>query len=506
MTADTVRLEGTESAKVDSSAVRQDSTGTFVLEHATGGRMRLEVSTGNSRMLQIADGENLWSYLSVTQTYTKVPHSTGAMGDAYDRLKFSRDSTTFGDAKIDREESLAFGGHMVPCFVVEAAYKSLPGNPAAREVTRTVWIAKNDDRILRDIWDFSLNPGGAADPTKARITDEFKVIESAMTLADDRFVFTPPVGSREISVGAPAGAQARTVTGRAAPIREIKPEYTAEARSAGLQGTVSLYVETDTQGHPSTVQVMQGLGFGLDEKAIDAVKQSQYSGAGLQALYVQFRLDSPGPWSVAAEAYTVTIPEGQRVSEVVKPVPSKYVAPDPSACQSAGNVALRLIVGANGEPRDVKAVPEQSSPLAAAAVKAVEAWQFVPAALDGQATEAYAEVELECHPNGMVLQSERPTEPVYKVGNGVSVPVLLSKVEPEYSEAARQAKYQGSNQLYVQITPEGKPAVMRVTRSLGLGLDEKAMEAVLRWRFKPSTKDGKPVTVEANIEVNFRLL
>jgi periplasmic protein TonB len=95
---------------------------------------------------------------------------------------------------------------------------------------------------------------------------------------------------------------------------------------------------------------------------------------------------------------------------------------------------------------------------------------------------------------------------VYRVGGGVTAPSLLQKIEPEYSEEARKAKYQGTVTLYIQVDPNGKAINMRVLHSLGLGLDEKAMEAVKKWKFKPGTKDGKPVTVEAQIEVNFRLL
>jgi TonB family protein len=95
---------------------------------------------------------------------------------------------------------------------------------------------------------------------------------------------------------------------------------------------------------------------------------------------------------------------------------------------------------------------------------------------------------------------------VFRVGGGVSAPVLLYKKEPEYSEEARKAKYQGTVVLYVEVDPSGKAVNMRVVRSLGLGLDEKAMEAVKAWKFKPGSKDGKPVTVAATIEVNFRLL
>lgn len=95
---------------------------------------------------------------------------------------------------------------------------------------------------------------------------------------------------------------------------------------------------------------------------------------------------------------------------------------------------------------------------------------------------------------------------VYRVGGGVSAPVLVNKTEPEYSEEARKAKHQGTVMLYVQIDTSGKATNVQVVRSLGLGLDEKAMEAVKKWKFKPGYKDGKPVTVEAQIEVNFRLL
>src|SRR5579872_3117814 len=95
---------------------------------------------------------------------------------------------------------------------------------------------------------------------------------------------------------------------------------------------------------------------------------------------------------------------------------------------------------------------------------------------------------------------------VYRVGGGVSAPLLVFKKEPEYSEEARKAKYQGTVTLYVEVDPSGKAVNIRVLHSLGLGLDEKAIEAVKQWKFKPGMKDGKPVTVAASIEVNFRLL
>jgi len=94
---------------------------------------------------------------------------------------------------------------------------------------------------------------------------------------------------------------------------------------------------------------------------------------------------------------------------------------------------------------------------------------------------------------------------VYRVGGGVSPPRTLYDPEPEYSEEARQAKYQGTCVLWVIVGPDGRPHDVRIQRSLGMGLDEKAIEAVRHWKFEPARKDGQPVAVQINIEVNFRL-
>jgi TonB family protein len=91
-------------------------------------------------------------------------------------------------------------------------------------------------------------------------------------------------------------------------------------------------------------------------------------------------------------------------------------------------------------------------------------------------------------------------------GGGVTPPQLLYKVEPEFSEEARKAKHQGMVLLSIEVDASGNVRNVRVLQSLGLGLDEKAMEAVSRWRFRPGLFDGKPVATEATVQVNFQLL
>jgi TonB family protein len=93
----------------------------------------------------------------------------------------------------------------------------------------------------------------------------------------------------------------------------------------------------------------------------------------------------------------------------------------------------------------------------------------------------------------------------YHVGGGVSAPKVIYKVDPEFSEEARKNKWQGIVVLRVVVGTDGRTHEISVQRSLGMGLDEKAIEAARQWRFEPGQKDGKPVPVEVSMEVNFHL-
>jgi len=98
-----------------------------------------------------------------------------------------------------------------------------------------------------------------------------------------------------------------------------------------------------------------------------------------------------------------------------------------------------------------------------------------------------------------------PAGPLYKVGAGVTAPRVIAAPDPEYAETARRARYQGTCVLWLRVGREGRVESIRLARPIGLGLDEKAAEAVTGWLFQPATKDGQPVPVQINLEVNFRL-
>lgn len=91
-------------------------------------------------------------------------------------------------------------------------------------------------------------------------------------------------------------------------------------------------------------------------------------------------------------------------------------------------------------------------------------------------------------------------------GHPVTNPVLIYKVEPEFSEEARKAKYSGMVVLAIEVDQNGHPRGFRVIQGAGLGLEQKAIDAVKQWRFRPGYQDGKPVVTAAQVEVTFRLM
>src|SRR6202011_600697 len=94
---------------------------------------------------------------------------------------------------------------------------------------------------------------------------------------------------------------------------------------------------------------------------------------------------------------------------------------------------------------------------------------------------------------------------IFHVGGGVSPPRPIFNPEPEFSEEARKAKYQGVCTLGLIVGTDGRPSNIRVLNSLGMGLDERAIDAGKNWKFEPAMKDGHPVRVEIAVEVDFHL-
>lgn len=94
---------------------------------------------------------------------------------------------------------------------------------------------------------------------------------------------------------------------------------------------------------------------------------------------------------------------------------------------------------------------------------------------------------------------------VMSVGGGVSAPVVIRSVEPEFTAQARSANLQGSVSIQLIVDSQGNPQNVHVLRSIGMGLDEKAVEAVRQYRFKPAMYQGHPVAVQLIVEVTFHL-
>jgi TonB family protein len=179
----------------------------------------------------------------------------------------------------------------------------------------------------------------------------------------------------------------------------------------------------------------------------------------------------------------------------VKPVYPR----EAKAAGREGRVELQVLIARDGSVQDVEVI-SGDPPFTDAAGEAVRQWRYSPTLLNGEPIAVETQVDV-----NFTLSNSAGNRPVFRVGNGVTAPRVQYKVEPEYTPEARDAKIQGTVVLSVEISPEGVAQNVRVEESLDPGLDQKAMDAVKQWRFQPGTKDGEAVTVQATIEINFRL-
>jgi TonB family protein len=521
LTANTVLMSGTRTTDWLLAGSVEDA---FSWVFSSDGRIRIDEGTGDKRRLQVFDGSTLSVYSASTNTYMQGSPKSGPPLLYLNLLRFGRDSQNIVSATIEREEAVDFAGKATPCYVVRAAYAGTPQNLVAKNVSRMAWITRDREIVARDAWELE-----SAFEGKERFVYSFANIEWGVPLAGDLFAFRPPPNSRlsariftpANAAGVVAGAllapDARTIPPAViapAVIAMVSPQYSPEARASGYQGDVLVSVQVGEGGQATNTRIVRGLGLDLDDKAAEAVKQWQFKPGTrdgkpvemTRLIEVPFRLPSGGPWQVSGTSYKVNRTALEDSATVSNPKLRLYASPDASACAgTGGHVVVSLDITADGTPSEV-GVGAPGSAVSQAAVKAVQSWRYDPALENGEPRASSGSILLACDALTAPIEAADSFVTPYKVGNGVSAPVLVFKVEPEYSEEARKARYQGPVSISLVVDATGRPTRMSILRSLGLGLDEKALEGVAQWRFEPATKDGGPVPVQATVQVNFKLL
>ncbi|MDP8990641.1 MAG: TonB family protein [Acidobacteriota bacterium] len=188
-----------------------------------------------------------------------------------------------------------------------------------------------------------------------------------------------------------------------------------------------------------------------------------------------------------------------RAATLIKRVSPEYPK-DAKAAHIEGTVRFTAVLGKDGTVKDLQLVSGHPM-LVQAATDAVKQWIYQPTLLNGEPVEVRTQIEV-----NFKLDALSTPAGVYRIGNGVSAPRVASKLEPHYSEEARIGRLQGTVTVSVVVGEDGRAKNIRVTKSLGLGLDEKAIEAIGLWQFIPGEKEGMPVPILATIQVNFRLV
>ncbi|MGA7158376.1 MAG: M56 family metallopeptidase [Acidobacteriaceae bacterium] len=202
---------------------------------------------------------------------------------------------------------------------------------------------------------------------------------------------------------------------------------------------------------------------------------------------------------------------GQRIT-FVEPV---YPASAKKA-KLNGTVVLAAVIGKDGTIKSLHVFSSTSPIFDSAALKAVRRWTYKPYLLNGKPVEVDTHITVnfalnpepkpEPSPDPSSAHATASSDSPMHIGGEVTRPVVLNQVEPEYSKQAKAAKFSGDVEVYLVVDKEGHPANVRVVKGVGMGLDEKAVEAVRQYRFKPATLDGRPVPVDLYIDVNFKIL
>jgi TonB family protein len=294
-------------------------------------------------------------------------------------------------------------------------------------------------------------------------------------------------------------------------IAKIDPEYPETARNLRAHGVVRLSAVVEPDGTASDFRVTKPLGYGLEDKAIEAVRKLRYqpgmkNGSPVRVRAV-FEVRFPPIPNPVPDRWFSGLMEFSTEAGLTPPVVTSGTMPKPDGKLDYEHLVLAFTVDASGTVMRVHMVsgePASARTLTGYLTK----WKFLPAMKEGQPVEATGTVRFSRGSDdtqGTNIPAGLP-EKTYVNGEGVSKPKLLKKVDPDYPEALRASKIQGTVLLGIVVDEAGRVVNAEVLKSLDPLLDQKAIESVMRWKLDPARKDGNPVRFKATVEINFKLL
>jgi len=319
------------------------------------------------------------------------------------------------------------------------------------------------------------------------------------------------------------------------PIDKTAADYTDEARLAGLEGSVRVESTIGEDGHPRDLQIVETLGLGLDERALEAVSQELYepTSSGRRAsTTVHYHLSSkvsrwhlihadfhPPEGASRPQFLRVNYPSGARIRSGAAISEGRLLG----AMGREGTAAISFVVDEQGAVGRFKIVNASENVWGQEAIVLVSQWRFKPGAKDNKPVAVPATLELAWGPRE--LDPERisrlrvaldftgwaPVKPEARQAT-FSPPIpsppgieILNQVQPTYSQEARDAHLEGAVLVSLVTQENGKPTNLRIVEGLGKGLDESALEAVSQWRFKPLYLNGVFSPSEITLRIYFKL-
>ena len=373
----------------------------------------------------------------------------------------------------------------IPSIVVKAAnplrVKSVNGVFALTFTNKNGWLAKLRVAFLR----VKLMTHGAGFPTLARRSLlNARLLRLVALYIIVVCLFAYALAQTNTNAGSKIGETdgVEKVGGRVSAPRLVyspDPEYSAEARDANYEGFCVLSVVVGSDGRPHDIKVVQELGHGLDEKAVEAVKEWKFEPAmkdgkpvAVQTyVQVKFQLQQLLFDSVPQQRLAKDVAQLNKTS----PYTPEQLARLHTACAPFMNTTI-------------KELESQRVPLPHECVELLESMRSMR-----EEHSAYGAAPL------VRICAEKTPPPC------VAPPRAVFAPDPEYSQEARDAHCQGTSVLWTIVGTDGRAHNTKVARTLGHGLDENAIEAVKQWRFEPAKSEGIPVAVQLNIEVTFRL-